>query len=123
MCNDIFDVYKDYKEGIATFANTCDDYCSLEEYYIVKCRKFVKLVRELPYKKNDLNFFISFHTLIIARGIVALQMLSKLQIGLGGGILPIGKLDRKKLICDIKNNKYFSDGKICYKIQSIKPSA
>jgi hypothetical protein len=124
MCNDIFDVYKDYKEGIATYANTCDDYRALEEYYKMKSREFVKLVRELPYKKNDLNFFISFHSLIIARGIVALRMLSKLQIRLGGGILPFGKLDRKKLICDMeKPINIFRMVKFANNILSVKPSA
>ena len=122
ICNDIFDVYKDFKEGIATYANTCDEFRLLENYYIEKSKEFVKLVRALPYKRNDLIFFISFHTLGIARGIVALRMLSKLQLQLGGGVLPIGKLDRKTLICDMeKPINIFLMAKIAYKILLMKP--
>ncbi len=102
MSNDIFDVYKDFKEGIATYANTCDDYAALEKYYVKECRKFVSQARALPYERPNLEFFITFFVFVMARGIVALRMLYKLQKKLGGGVLPIEKLERKQLICDME---------------------
>lgn len=118
LCNDIFDVYKDFKDGIATFANTCDDYRALEKYYTISCREFVKSARALPYKKSDLDLFISLNVLVMARGIVALRMLSRLQKSLGGGVLPIGQLDRKKMICDMeKPVNIFRMLRIAYSLQ------
>jgi hypothetical protein len=102
MCNDIFDVYKDFKEGIATFANTSDNYKTLEKYYTNECREFVKAARALPYKKDDKEFFIIIFVHLLAKGIVALRMLDKLQKQLGEGVLPFAQLERKQLICDME---------------------
>lgn len=102
MSNDIFDVYKDYQEGIFTYANTCPNYAELEKYYTKECRQFCKLTRALPYKKESLEFFITFMASIMGRGLVALQMLRKLQQQIGGGVLPINQLERKQLICDME---------------------
>lgn len=119
MSNDIFDVYKDYQEGIYTFANTCLDYKELEKYYVKKCRRFCEETRLLPYRKNDLEFFILFMASIMGRGIVALRMLQQLQQSIGGGALPIGKLERKQLICDMEKpinmikTAWFTYGIVC----------
>jgi hypothetical protein len=88
MYSDIFEVYKDFKDGIATFANTCDDYKALEEHYINECRKFVKAAKDLPYKKRDKDLYITFYVLVVvSTAIVALCKLSKLQIQLGSYLL------------------------------------
>ncbi|MES2647158.1 MAG: hypothetical protein V4717_09805 [Bacteroidota bacterium] len=102
MSNDIFDVYKDYKEGIRTIPNTCKDYLVFEKYYLSECKKFCAMARALPYPKKDLEFFITFIAFVMARGIVALKMLQKLQHALGGGALPIASIKRKQLICDME---------------------
>ena len=102
MSNDIFDVYKDYKDRIKTIPNTCDDYADFEKYYGAECRKFCEMARALPYKKNDLEFFITFIAFVMARGVVALHMLKRLQNKMGGGALPFEKLERKQLICDME---------------------
>lgn len=102
MSNDIFDVYKDYREGIKTIPNTCADFEKLETYYTKECREFCIMARQLPYRKKDVEFFITFIAFVMARGIVALRMLQRLQKRTGGGALPIDKLDRKQLICDME---------------------
>lgn len=102
MSNDIFDVYKDYHEGIKTIPNVCKDFTVLEDYYMNGCREFCEKARALPYRKNDIEFFITFIAFVMARGIVALHMLKKLQKKSGGGVLPIDKLERKQLICDME---------------------
>ncbi|TAH25090.1 MAG: hypothetical protein EAZ07_07960 [Cytophagales bacterium] len=107
ICNDIFDLYKDYQEGIATYANTCDDFNVLIAFYTNKCRQFVKEARKLPYSSNNIEFFITFFVIVMARGAVALRRLRKLQIQLGGGVLPISQLDRKQLICDMEKPMNF----------------
>jgi hypothetical protein len=102
MSNDIFDVYKDYKDGISTMPNTCADYGIFENYYTKECKKFCAMARALPYKKKDIEFFITFIAFVMARGIVALHMLRRLQRVIGGGVLPFNKLERKQLICDME---------------------
>jgi hypothetical protein len=102
MSNDIFDVYKDYQDGIKTIPNTSKDYLALETYYMKECKQFCVMARALPYPKKDIEFFITFIAFVMARGIVALRMLQKLQEKSGGGTLPIGKLERKQLICDME---------------------
>jgi hypothetical protein len=102
MSNDIFDVYKDYKDHNKTIPNTCADYVAFEKYYLHECRKFCVAARAMPHKKEDLEFFITFIAFVMARGLVALQMLKKLQRKMGGGVLPYEKLERKQLICDME---------------------
>lgn len=102
MNNDLFDVYKDHNDGIRTPANTCSDYSDFEQFYLSGCRKFCAMARELPYKKQDLEFFITFMALVLARGMVALKMLERLQQSAGGGELPYDRLNRKQLICDME---------------------
>jgi hypothetical protein len=102
MSNDIFDVYKDYQEGIRTIPNTCEDYVAFEKYYMSECKKFCSMARALPYPKKDIEFFITFIAFVMARGIVALKMLQRLQLKMGGGVLPINQLKRKQLICDME---------------------
>lgn len=100
--DDIFDVYIDYQDGIATYANTCDHYQDLENYYTGVCKKIFAKARDLPYKRQNIELFITIFSLILARGIVALRKLDKLQKHLGGGVLPFAQLDRKQLICDME---------------------
>lgn len=102
MSNDIFDVYKDYKDGISTIPNTCNNYYVFEKYYTEECLKFCVMARALPYNKKDLEFFVTFIAFVMARGIVALHMLKHLQNKIGGGVLPFDQLERKQLICDME---------------------
>lgn len=101
ITQDIFDIYKDFRDGISTLATTCDDFGEFEVFYRAECIKFCRMARQLPSKKPDLEFFIILFANIMARGMVALKMLSKLQEETGGGILPYKKLERKQLICDM----------------------
>lgn len=102
LCNDIFDIYKDHKEGIETYANTCDDFKGFEAYFSGECRRFVQEASMISVKKADREFFVTFMVLGMARALVALRMFSKLQVSLGGGRLPFSQLSRKQLICDME---------------------
>jgi len=102
LCNDIFDVHKDFLEGVKTIPNSCADYREFEKYYRSECVKFCVMAHSLPYKTADVGAFVSLICLVMARGIVALRMLSRLQKKLGGGPLPLEKLERKQLICDME---------------------
>jgi hypothetical protein len=101
VTQDIFDIHKDVREGISTLATNYSDFREFEKFYRAECIKFCTMARQLPYNKSDLEFFIILFANIMARGIVALKMLSKLQEATGGGILPYEKLERKQLICDM----------------------
>ena len=107
LCNDIFDIHKDFLEGVRTVPNTCTDYHRFEIYYRNECRKFCAMARSLPCRKKDIEFFITLITIVMARGLVALRMLGKLQQNCGGGSLPLQKLQRKQLICDMEKPANF----------------
>jgi len=102
IAQDIFDVYKDFHEGVATLANTCGDYREFEQFYMAECRKFCVMARALPNRKADLEFFIVFTANSMARGIVALHRLGRLQRRMGGGVLAFDRIERKQLICDME---------------------
>jgi len=101
ITHDIFDLYKDVHEGISTLASICSDYKQFEEFYRTECIRFFTMARKLPYKKSDIEFFIVLFANIMARGIVALRRLGRLQYEMGGGVLPFDKIERKQLICDM----------------------
>jgi len=101
ITQDIFDIWKDVSEGISTLATTCDDFVEFQRFYRAECIRFCRMTRKLPNKKTDTEFFIILFANIMARGMVALRMLEKLQSEMGGGILPYDKLERKQLICDM----------------------
>lgn len=100
--DDIFDVYVDHQDGIATYANTCDNFKDLEDYYTAECKKIFAKARALPYDRQNIELFIIIFGLLLARGMVALRKLKKLQKQLGGGILPFDQLNRNQLICDME---------------------
>lgn len=102
MCNDIFDVHKDFTDGIQTPPNTCANYGAFEAQYLRGCRQFCHLAQQLPYPKHHLAIFITFMASVMARGMVALQMLKKLQRAQGGGPLSFPALQRHQLICDME---------------------
>lgn len=102
LSNDIFDVYKDHQEGIATYANRCPDYTLFEQEYLRGCRKYCKMARSLPYPAPGIQLFTSFFGGVMGRGLVALQMLKKLQQQTGCAALPLDQLQRSQLICDME---------------------
>ncbi len=102
LCNDIFDVYKDFHEGVNTLPSRCDDYGAFEKFYLVECRKFTEMAAEIDQPEKNIRFFVTLITLIMARGTVALRKLAKLQRKSGGGPLPLETLPRKELICDME---------------------
>ena len=103
ICNDIFDVYKDYQSGIRTYANTCTDYIAFEKWYINACRDFCSKARTLNYPKKNTERYILFFAAILGRGVVALKQLQQVQSLYPNQALPIGKIERKALICDMEN--------------------
>ncbi|MDA3615999.1 class 1 isoprenoid biosynthesis enzyme [Polluticaenibacter yanchengensis] len=102
ICNDIFDVYKDYQAGIRTYANTCTDYMAFEKWYIDACRDFCRKARALNYSRKNTERYILFFSAILGRGVVALKQLQAVQAGYPGQALPINKIERKALICDME---------------------
>lgn len=100
--NDIFDVYADLHEGVKTIPTSCQDLTRLENLYLAECIKFYQMATCLNHKKKDLELFITFFTMLLARGMVALTQLSRLQRKLGGGPLSKHRVERKLLISDME---------------------
>ncbi|TAD85067.1 MAG: hypothetical protein EAY75_11990 [Bacteroidetes bacterium] len=117
LSNDFFDVYKDHQEGIFTIANTCTNYTELINYYQQECKQFCLQARRLPYPKPQLERFVLFMSLIMARGIVALRQFQKLQHAQGGGLLQYAQLSRQQLIVDMeKPINIWRTATACYQI-------
>lgn len=99
--NDIFDVYKDYQEGISTLVTIAIDSCELETLYQNLHAEIWKIIDSIPFKNTDKERFMQISSLIIARGYVALEQLRKASKKTNGIFKP-DEYSRKDLICDME---------------------
>lgn len=102
--NDIFDIYKDYKQGINTLATTCTDIAELRAEYGQLRNRIFTLINQTSYGKSHKKAFRQLCALIIARAEVALQQLYELQLRTENRFC-IEKYERNELICDMEKTK------------------
>ena len=110
LSNDIFDVYKDYKDGITTLVTTTKKISELRIYYSAILQMGYKETLRLGYKKNNIKKFFGLISIgIFSRCYVCLQQLEKLEKQTGG-IFDLQFYKRKDLICDMDTvaNKWSS---------------
>ena len=99
--NDIFDIYKDYQDGIQTLATIETDILRLRKTY----QRFIKEVYDALMKlefdlKSKIRFW-RFVWLIACRGLVCLDCIEKNQWKTGGRFL-LDRYSRKDLLCDME---------------------
>lgn len=77
--NDIFDLYKDVRDGIYTLVNTCTDFVQLKNEFLERVKQQNILIEQLPYNKKAKEEFCIVMNTINARSMVALQQLIQFQ--------------------------------------------
>lgn len=96
--NDLFDLYKDYQEGVFTLATTEKSMINLRSEYISLLNEVFKLIEKTNFRKQDKKNFSRFIAVIACRGLVCLDQLIKLE---EKGLFEVSKHNRKDLICDM----------------------
>jgi len=98
--NDIFDIYKDYVNGIKTLPSTTTKIRELRETYITLMEKTFQLVHKTNYPLKNKKRFLRFLALIIARGFVCLDFLEKNEKKTNN-TFSIKEYNRQDLVCDM----------------------
>lgn len=104
--NDLFDVYKDSRDGIVTIPNTCKDFNKLREKFIDKVRHMNHLIAALPYKKDQREKFSIIINSINARSLVAIDEWIKFYNTYGTHV-DLRSFERKQLIIDMEKPRLF----------------
>jgi hypothetical protein len=99
--NDLFDMFKDLRDGIITLPDRCKDYKQLRQMYIARVKECNRLIYALPYKQSRKEEFCFAMNLIISRGLIVTDQMMRLEKQLGKP-LNYQSLTRKQLICDME---------------------
>jgi len=99
--NDIFDVYKDYKDGIKTLVTIENCIDNLRSKYNLLIHEIFALAHQTNFQPKNTKKFLRIVSLVLCRGFVCLDML-KYKERLSNNSFSIEKYDRKDLICDME---------------------
>jgi hypothetical protein len=99
--NDIFDVYKDYREKIRTLATIETQVSNLRSKYITLMNDVSNMVSQTDHPPRNRKKFLRFISLVSSRGLVCLDHLRRLEVQ-SGGIFDIPSYSRDNLICDME---------------------
>lgn len=118
--NDLFDMFKDLRDGIVTLPNRCTDYTKLKHLFMARVKECNRLIYALPYNhRKKEEFAVAMH-LIISRSLVVINKMIGLEKQLGKP-LDYTKLNRKQLICDMeKINNIFKWIHYSYKLPKLR---
>lgn len=99
--NDLFDVYKDWRDDIKTLVTTETDIRNLRVRYFSQMESMTGLIRQMPLPEKKINIFLRFISLVVFRGIVCLDQLESKQKSTNN-IFSLSQYKRKDLICDME---------------------
>ncbi|MHC1776552.1 MAG: hypothetical protein AB9834_14200 [Lentimicrobium sp.] len=99
--NDLFDVYKDYSNGIKTLATTENKIGNLRKYYRGLMEEAFALVHLTSFPDKHKKRFLRFIALIISRGFVCLDLLEKMEKATNR-VFSLPDYKRHELICDME---------------------
>jgi hypothetical protein len=102
--NDLFDMFKDLRDGIVTLPDRCTDFNKLKQFYILRVKECNRLIYALPYEQHKKEEFAIAMHLIISRSIVVFDKMIGLEKKSGKPLI-FNKLTRKQLICDMEKPK------------------
>jgi hypothetical protein len=110
LSNDIFDVYKDHKQGIKTLVTSAGKINNLHALFTSILESGIEKAKQADYPFKNIRKFLGIISLgIFSRCYVCLDQLEKTEMNYGGEFDP--KLyERKDLICDMDtaSNKWKS---------------
>lgn len=98
--NDIFDIYKDYQNGVRTLATLTNKINKLRISYKSLMEKTFKLVHQTNFAPKNKRNFLRFISLIICRGFVCLDFLEKNELQTNN-TFSLDRYEKKDLICDM----------------------
>ena len=104
--NDIFDLYKDVRDGIYTLINTCDDYAAFRSSFLQRIQLQNRKIMELPYPEKNKKEFCFVMNTINARSVVALDQFVQMQ-NKAGKKINWQKMERKDMIVDMEKPRNF----------------
>ncbi|MFW5975111.1 MAG: class 1 isoprenoid biosynthesis enzyme, partial [Bacteroidota bacterium] len=99
--NDLFDVYKDYRQQINTLVTAETDIRNVRHQYFSLMDETTYRFRQLPFPARNTNSFLRFMSLIVFRGIVCLNQLESLQKSTNK-VFSLNHYTKKDLICDME---------------------
>ena len=101
LTNDLYDIHKDYKEGVFTLPNRMKDAYAFHEYFTGKITQLKKEIAALPFPyKTKKHLTISLMG-ICSLGLMAINQLQKIQ-GQADALPNLRQLPRKQLIVDME---------------------
>lgn len=100
--NDIFDLYKDYQEGIFTLANTTKSITELQNTYWYILDTVYRLIAQMNFRTRNKKRFSRLIAIIATRGMVCLAQLKNLT---NDETFEIQNYSRNQLICDMSKTK------------------
>ena len=99
--NDIFDIYKDFKNGIQTLPTTVTKSNKLRKLYSEQIKLFIKLCYEMDFPKGQISNFLDGVMPVLNRGCVCLDRYQFLENS-NNGLFDLESFNRKQLICDME---------------------
>ncbi|MCU0375234.1 MAG: hypothetical protein MUF24_07995 [Chitinophagaceae bacterium] len=99
--NDLFDVYKDQRDGIRTLATMAADIAPLRALYLQRWLLVKQAIAHTSHPAAGKARFRRILSAIVARGFVCLDMLATRQHQ-NGGVFNPAVFTRKQLICDME---------------------
>ncbi len=99
--NDIFDIYKDYQDGIQTLATIETDVLQLRKIYVRFIKEVYDALMTLEFDPKSKIQFWRFVWLIACRGLVCLDCIEKNQWKTDGHFL-LNQYSIKDLLCDME---------------------
>jgi hypothetical protein len=104
--NDIFDLYKDVRDGIYTLVNTCDNFSNFRKSFLQRIQLQNRKIMELPYPEKDKNEFCFVMNTINARSVVALDQFVQMQ-NKAGKKINWQQMQRKDMVVDMEKPRNF----------------
>jgi len=99
--NDMFDVYKDSRDGIRTLATTGKNISNLRKTYVSLINEVAGLVHKTAYPHKNKRQFLGILSLVVSKGFVCLDKLEKNEKQTNNTFIP-ERYRRVDLICDME---------------------
>ena len=104
--NDIFDVYKDYQEGIKTLVTIETKISNLRKTYSDLIAEVFQLVKDSDHPLKNQQQFLRILALVLSRGYVCLDYLEKNEKKTGN-LFCVSSYSKKDLTCDMEKPASF----------------
>lgn len=101
LTNDLYDIYKDLQEDIATLPNRMDNARLFESFFDFEINKMKEQISQLPFRNKLKKRFGLSMAGVYAFGLIAIHQLKKIQ-GTSENLPNFKLLPRRKLIVDME---------------------